>query len=95
MTCPGHTRPCFIGSTVHFISDALRRSARATATGNKSAGNDQGEGDEEVFHGWAYTIKIHPSIKFHHSAPNWKLGGGTNGSELRSVWDRFPRRFPS
>jgi hypothetical protein len=50
MTCLGHTRPCFISSTIHFISDALRRSACPTATGKKSADDDQGDGNEKVFH---------------------------------------------
>jgi hypothetical protein len=52
MTGPGHTSARFISSAIHFISDALRRSACSTATGKKSAGSNQGEGNEEVFHGW-------------------------------------------
>ncbi len=51
MTGPGNAGTRFIGSAVHFISDALRRSACSTATGEKSADSNQSEGNEEVFHG--------------------------------------------
>jgi hypothetical protein len=69
MACPGHPRARFISSTVHFVSDTLRRSACATATDEKSADSNQGEGNKEMFHGGGNPTKIHPGFKFHHTIP--------------------------